>query len=148
MKTVTIFRYQRVFADHSKQSHLWKNFQNCFVFVLNLEENQKSYRSCSASLVCYLIHCHLSSTCWQATFCPRSVQYLFSIAVILKTSVWKYHAVTVPVPPVNWMANWSTYRPLHCTALHCDPINIQFSSLAYKSHPLFLTLNVTQQNAY
>ena len=38
-------------------------------------------------------------------FCPRCVKFLSSIAVILKTSVGKYHAVSVPVPPVNCTTN-------------------------------------------
>lgn len=43
-KTVSIFRHQYVFAESSKQSYLWKKYQNCFVFTLNLEESQKSYK--------------------------------------------------------------------------------------------------------
>jgi len=68
-------------------------------------------------------------------FCPRCVKFLSSIAVILKTSVRKYHAGTVPVPPVNCSTNWSTYRPLLRTVAQLTAHNsaLRLTKLIFRS---------------
>jgi hypothetical protein len=86
---------------------IWKAAH--FPEVMDCPTSQfETYKFSNGTPVSYAAACSTDTKATLVTkhiFCPRCVKFLSSIAVTLKTSVRKYHAVTVPVPPVNCSTN-------------------------------------------